>query len=67
MLEFHYDVIDKQFGNKAKLIYSDTDSFIYEIEHEDIYKWQKDNENEWFDLSDSKRADLRSDKNKQKL
>jgi hypothetical protein len=67
MIEFHYDVIDEQFGNKAKLIYSDTDSFIYEIEHEDIYKWQKENENEWFDLSDSKRADLRSDKNKKKL
>ena len=37
MLEFHYDVIDKQFGDKAKLIYSDTDSFVYEIEHDDIY------------------------------
>jgi hypothetical protein len=40
MLEFHYDVIDKQFGNKAKLLYSDTDSFVYEIEHDDIYEWQ---------------------------
>jgi hypothetical protein len=67
MLEFHYDVIDKQFGNKAKLIYSDTDSFVYEIEDDDIYKWQKENEDEWFDLSDSKRADLKSDKNKKKL
>jgi hypothetical protein len=37
MLEFHYGVIYKQFGEKAKLIYSDTDSFVYEIEHEDIY------------------------------
>ena len=31
MLEFRYAVIDKQFGNKASLIYSDTDSFVYEI------------------------------------
>jgi hypothetical protein len=67
MLEFHYEVIDKQFGEKAKLIYSDTDSFVYEIEHEDIYKWQKENATEWFDLSDSKRPDLQSDENKKKL
>ena len=67
MLEFHYDVIDKQFGKRAKLIYSDTDSFVYEIEHEDIYKWQKENEEDWFDLSDSKREDLQSDTNKKKL
>jgi hypothetical protein len=67
MLEFRYNVIDKQFGDRAKLIYSDTDSFVYEIEHEDIYDWQKQNEHEWFDLSDSKRLDLKSDKNKKKL
>ena len=67
MLEFHYNVIDKQFGKRANFIYSDTDSFVYEIEHDDIYKWQQENEDEWFDLSDSKRADLRSDKNKKKL
>ena len=67
MLEFHYDVIDKQFGKGANLIYSDTDSFVYELEHEDIYAWQKENEDECFDLSDSKRPDLRSDTNKKKL
>jgi hypothetical protein len=61
MIEFHYDVIDKQFGEKAKLIYGDTDSFVYEIEHEDIYKWQKENETDWLDLSDSKAPDLSSD------
>ena len=67
MLEFHYNVIDKQFGKRAKLIYSDTDSFVYEIEHEDIYKWQKENETDWFDLSDSKREDIQSNTNKKKL
>jgi hypothetical protein len=67
MLEFHYEVIDKQFGQRAKLIYSDTDSFVYEIEHEDIYKWQKENEKDWFDLSDSKREDIQSNENKKKL
>ena len=63
MLEFHYHVIDKQFGKRATLIYSDTDSFVYEIEHDDIYKWQQEHANEWFDLADSRRADLRSCKN----
>jgi hypothetical protein len=67
MLEFHYEDIDKQFGNKAKLIYSDTDSFVYEIEHDDICEWQKQNEHEWFDLSDSERPDLQSNNNKKKL
>jgi hypothetical protein len=67
MLEFHYKVIDKQFGEKAKLIYSDTDSFVYKIEHEDIYKWQKENATQWFDLSDSKRPDLQSNENNNKL
>ena len=67
MLEFHYNVIDKQFGNKAKLIYSDTDSFVYELEHEDIYEWQRQNAKDWFDLSDSLRPDLQSNENKKKL
>ena len=67
MLEYHYDVIDKQFGKRANLIYSDTDSFVYEIEHKDIYEWMRENEEDYFDMSDSKRPDLQSDKNKKKL
>ena len=50
-------MIDKQFGKRANLIYSDTDSFVYAIERNDIYKWQQDNEDLWFDMSDSKRED----------
>jgi hypothetical protein len=67
MLEFHYEVRDKQFGAKAKLIYSDTDSLVYEIEHETIYEWQKENAEQWFDLSDSLRPELQSNENKKKL
>jgi hypothetical protein len=58
MMDFHYNVIQAQFGNRAKLIYSDTDSFVYEIEHENIYEWIKENK-EWFDLSKSEREDLK--------
>ena len=60
-------MIDKQFGKRANLIYSDTGSFVYAIERNYIYKWQQDNEDLWFDMSDSKREDLKSDRNKKKL
>ena len=66
MMDFHYNVMEAQFGSRAKLIYSDTDSFVYEIEHENIYDWIKDNK-EWFDLSKSKREDLKCKDNENVL
>ena len=66
MMDIHYNVIEAQFGNRAKLIYSDTDSFVYEIEHENIYDWIKDNKS-WFDLSKSKREDLKCKDNENVL
>ena len=41
-MNFHYNVINKEFDN-YNLIYSDTDSFVYNIEHPDIYKWVHEN------------------------
>lgn len=38
MYNFHYNVMKKFYGNKLKLLYTDTDSFIYEISTEDIFK-----------------------------
>ena len=38
MYEFHYDVIQKRYGNKAKLCFTDTDSLFYWIQTEDIYR-----------------------------
>ena len=38
MMDFHYNVIQKAFGDRAKLTYSDMDSFVYEIEHDNIYE-----------------------------
>ena len=51
MYDFHYNYIKKKYGNRAKLLFTDTDSLTYKIEAEDIYKdfW---NDKEMFDNSD---------------
>ena len=48
---FHYNYIKKKYGNRARLLFTDTDSLTYEIEAEDVYKgfW---NDREMFDNSD---------------
>ena len=66
MMNFHYNVINKEFEGKHNLIYSDTDSFVYNIEHPDIYKWVSDNGN-FFDLSDSLNTEIKDDTNKKVL
>ena len=66
MMKFHYNVIHKNFENNYNLLYSDTDSLIYSINHEDIYEWVKQNK-DYFDLSDCQRLDLHSNKNKKIL
>ena len=38
MYEFSYDYVKIRHGEKAKLCYMDTDSFIVYIKTEDIYK-----------------------------
>ena len=38
MFDFHYNYIIPKYGNKAKLLFTDTDSFLYEIQTEDFYK-----------------------------
>ena len=50
MYDFHYNYIKKKYGNRAKLLFIDTDSLTYEIEPEDVYKdfW---NDKERFDNS----------------
>ena len=50
MLDFHYNTIEKNFQSKYNLLYSDTDSLAYQVEHKNLHKWMKANGNE-FDLS----------------
>jgi hypothetical protein len=38
MYDFHYNFIKEMYGNKAKLLFTDTDSLCYEIETTDFYK-----------------------------
>ena len=65
-MELHYNTIQANFPGKHNLIYSDTDSMVYYIQHEDIRKWVKQNKDH-FDLSDSARPDMRDNTNKKVL
>ena len=38
MYDFHYNYIKKKYNDKAKLLFTDTDSLTFEIETEDAYK-----------------------------
>ena len=50
--DFHYNYIKPKYGAKAKLLFTDTDSFMYEIETEDFYKDISEDVKDRFDTSD---------------
>ena len=52
MYEFHYKYIKPMYGNKARLLFTDTDSLMYEIETEDFYKDISGDVKNRFDTSD---------------
>ena len=51
MYDFHYNYIKKKYGNRARLLFTDTDSLTYEIEAKDVYK-DFSNDKDMFDNSD---------------
>ena len=51
MYEFWYDYIKPKYGDKARLCYMDTDSFVMYIKTEDFYKDIADDTERWFDTS----------------
>jgi hypothetical protein len=51
MYDFHYNTIKRQYGAKAKLLFTDTDSLCYEIETDDLYQDMYNNKH-LYDFSD---------------
>ena len=51
MYDFHYNYIKDKYGDKARLLFTDTDSLTYEIEADDVFQdfW---NDKDKFDNSD---------------
>src|SRR5436190_10635248 len=60
MYRFWYGYIKERYGDKAQLGYMDTDSFIFQVETEDIYKDMAEYP-DIFDLNDSKTIGLFKD------
>ena len=51
MYDFHYNYIKPQYSDRAKLLFTDTDSLIYEIETEDFYRDISSDVHKKFDTS----------------
>ena len=66
MYDFHYNYIKKKYGDKATLLFTDTDSLTYEIEAEDVYQdfWNDKNK---FDSSDCPESSPYFDKTNKKV
>ena len=59
MYEFCNDYLKTKYGDKVKLCYIDTDSFIKHVKTEDFYKDIADDVNERFDTSGYNKEDNR--------
>ena len=66
MYDFHYNYIKKKYGDKAKLLFTDTDSLTYEIEAEDVYQ-DFHNDKEKFDFSEYDKSSKFFDESNKKV
>ena len=55
MYEFWYDYIKPKYGNKARLCYTDTDSFVIYVKTDGFYKDISNDVDNWFDTSNLKK------------
>ena len=60
MYKFWQDFIKPKYEDRAKLCYTDTDSFIIHIKTEDFYRDIADDVKKWFDTSNYDENDKRS-------
>ena len=51
MYDFYYNVLQKRYGDKVKLLFTDTDSLCVEIETEDIYMDMQDDK-DYYDFTE---------------
>ena len=59
MFEFWYDYLKPMYGDKIRLCYTDTDSFIIHIKTDDFYKDISADVDKWFDTSNFNKYDNR--------
>ena len=59
MFEFWYDYLKPMYGDKIRLCYTDTDSFIMHIKTDDFYKDISANVDKWFDTFNFNKNDDR--------
>ena len=52
MFDFHYNYIKKKYGNKTELLFTDTDSLMFQIYTDDFYKDINPDVQDKFDTSD---------------
>lgn len=52
MYNFHYDYIKPKYGDKAKLLFTDTDSLMYEIQTKNFNADIAPDVDRWFDTSE---------------
>ena len=59
MYEFWYDYIVPKYGHKAKLCYTNTNSFIINIKTEDFFEGISNDVERWFDTANYDKNDKR--------
>ena len=59
MYKFWYHYVRQKYGDRAKLCYTDTDSFIIHIITEDFFEDIADDVTKWFDTSNYDENDKR--------
>ena len=59
MYEFWYDYLKSKYGDRVKLCYTDTDSFIIHIKTKDFFEDISNDVEKWFDTSKFDKDDKR--------